>query len=196
MPALIPMQRSGSRATFPSRDPTFAGARASSPAVKMLTPFEPTRRRNRPEALSTCVRPYERTSLPAWHQEPTNWCHGYPAGHACSPREAGRPPSSPDGRRWPNPTFRPLMATFLMLLRSRGAIGRVRATPGPLPTAGRRKGHKSLFCFRPERVKGQGEGPGLVNSSQGPGPTEAPLRRKRIRTVATVSLVNVLWVDA
>ena len=98
-------------------------------------PFEPTRRRNRPEALSTCVRPYERTSLPAWHQEPTNWCHGYPAGHAWSLLPPGRPPSSPDGRRWPNPTFRPLMATFLMLLRSRGAIGRVRATPGRLPTA-------------------------------------------------------------
>ena len=30
------------------------------------------------------------------------------------------------------------MATFLMLPRSRGAIGRVRATPGALPTAGRR----------------------------------------------------------
>ena len=135
MPALIPMQRSGSRATFPSRDPTFAGARASSLRLKMLSPFEPTRRRNRPEALSTCVRPYERTSLPAWRQEPTNWCHGYPAGHAWSLLPPGRPPSSPDGRRWPNPTFRPLMATFLMLLRSRGAIGRVRATPGPLPTA-------------------------------------------------------------
>ena len=55
--------------------------------------------------------------------------------HAWSLLPPGRPPSSPDGRRWPNPTFRPLMATFLMLLRSRGAIGRVRATPGRLPTA-------------------------------------------------------------
>ena len=105
--------------------------------AKKLSTFEPTRHRNRPEALGTGVRPYERTCLPAWQPEPTNWCHGSPAEHAWSLLARGQPPSSPDGRGWPNRQSSPLMATFLMLSRSRGAIGRVRATPGALSMAGR-----------------------------------------------------------
>ena len=48
---------------------------------------------------------------------------------------AEQPPSSADGRRCPNWASGPLVATFLMLVRSRGATGRVRATPGALSTA-------------------------------------------------------------
>ena len=99
---------------------------------KKLSTFEPTRHRNRSEALGTGVRPYETLCLPAWQPDRTNWCHGSPAGHAWSLQARGLPPSSPDGRRWPNLTLGPLVATFLMLPRSRRAIGRVRATPGKL----------------------------------------------------------------
>ena len=137
MPALIPMRRSGPRATFRSRDPTFVGRRAASATFTFPTPCEPTRHRSHPMARSKGVRPYERTALPAWQPDRTNWCHGSPAGHAWSLQARGLPPSSPDGRRWPNLTLGPLVATFLMLPRSRRAIGRVRATPGALSTAGR-----------------------------------------------------------
>ena len=113
MPALIPMQSARSRATFRSRDPTFVGRRARLVTFKVQPPFEPRRHRSRPVARSKRVRPYERTLLPAWQPEPTKWCHGSPAGHACGLQARGLPPSSPDGRRWPNPTFGPLMATFL-----------------------------------------------------------------------------------
>ena len=138
MPALIPMQRSGPRTTFWSRDPTFVGRRARLATVKVLAPDELTRLRIHPETLSTGGRPYERTSEPARQPEPTKWCHGSPDGHAWSLQARGLPPSSPDGRGRPNREFCPLVVTFFMLPRSRGAFGRVRATPGALPTAGRR----------------------------------------------------------
>ena len=106
-------------------------------ARKKLSTFEPTRHRNRPEALGTGVRPYERTCFSARRPEPTNWCHGSPAEHAWSLLARGQPPSSPGGPGRPNRQSSPLMATFLMLSRSRGATGRVRATPGALSMAGR-----------------------------------------------------------
>ena len=105
--------------------------------AEKLSTFEPTRHRNRPKAFCTGVRPYERTPWPAWQPDRTNWCHGSPAEHAWSLLEAAQPPSSPDGPGRPNRQSSPLMATFLMLSRSRGAIGRVRATPGALSMAGR-----------------------------------------------------------
>ena len=133
-PAPIPTQRAGPRATFRSRGPTFVGRRAGARGAEKLSTFEPTRHRNRPKAFCTGVRPYERTPWPAWQPDRTNWCHGSPAGHAWSLLARGQPPSSPDGRGWPNRQSSPLMATFLMLPRSRGATGRVRATPGALST--------------------------------------------------------------
>ena len=137
IPALIPMRRSGPRATFRSRDPTFVGRRARLATVKVLAPDELTRHRIHPETLSTGVRPYERTSEPARQPEPTKWCHGSPDGHAWSLQARGLPPSLPDGRLSPFLPPSRLCPTFLTLPRSRRAIGRVRATPGALPTAGR-----------------------------------------------------------
>ena len=125
------------RATFGSRRSCRADGTAHARGAKKQSTFEPTRHRSRPEAPGTGVRPYERTCLPARQPEPTNWCHGSPAEHAWSLLARGQPPSSPDGRGWPNRQSSPLMATFLMLSRSRGAIGRVRATPGALSMAGR-----------------------------------------------------------
>ena len=129
--------KSRSARHFPVPRSDFRRAACCFRGAKKLSTFEPTRHRNRPEALGTGVRPYERTCLPARRPEPTNWCHGSPAEHAWSLLARGQPPSSPDGRGWPNRQSSPLMATFLMLSRSRGAIGRVRATPGALSTAGR-----------------------------------------------------------
>ena len=155
MPAPIPMQRSGPRTTFWSRDPTFVGRRARLATVKVLAPDELTRHRIHPETLSTGVRPYERTSEPARQPEPTKWCHGSPDGHAWCLQARGLPPSSPDGRQWPNRALGPVVDPFVMLPRSRGAIGRVRATPGALPTAGRRSDGPE---GRVEGIPGKGKG--------------------------------------
>ena len=112
----------------------------SSLAVKMLGSFWPRWPNNRSTALSTWVRPYGRTLLPMWQPEQTNWLHGLPDGHLHGAFWQKRPPSRRLERRWPNRSSGPLMDFFLMLPRSRGAIGRVRATPGGLPTAGRSTG--------------------------------------------------------
>ena len=122
---------------FPVPRSNFRRAATIFRGAEKLSTFEPTRLRNRPKAFRKGVRPYERTLWPARQPEPTNWCHGSPAEHAWSLLARGQPPSSPDGRGRPNRQSSPLMATFLMLSRSRGAIGRVRATPGALSTAGR-----------------------------------------------------------
>ena len=133
--APISTQRSGPRAASRSRGPTFVGRRLGARGAEKLSTFEPTRHRDRPKAFRTGVRPYESTTWPAWQPDRTNWCHGSPAEHAWSLLSAGQPPSSPGGRGRPNRQSSPLMATFLMLSRSREAIGRVRATPGALSTA-------------------------------------------------------------
>ena len=154
-PAPIPTQRAGPRATLRSRGPTFVGRRAGARSAEKLSTFEPTRHRNRPEAFCTGVRPYERTPWPAWQLDRTNWCHGSPAQHAWSLLQAGQPPSRPDGPGRPNRQSSPLMATFLMLPRSRGATGRVRATPGALSMAGRTMGGPD---GRTDGLPGEGRG--------------------------------------
>ena len=155
MPALIPMQRSGPRTTFWSRDPTFVGRRARLATVKVLAPDELTRLRIHPETLSTGGRPYERTSEPARQPEPTKWCHGSPDGHAWSLQARGLPPSSPDGRQMAESGVGSTGATFVMLPRSRGAVGRVRATRGAIPTAGRRSdGLDAIGRKSPGRERG------------------------------------------
>ena len=78
---------------------------------------------------------------------------------------AGCRPSIADGacrqRRWPNRALSPVMTPILLLRRSRGAIGRVRATPGALPTAGRRSDGPE---GRVDGIPGKGKGltPGLM----------------------------------
>ena len=124
--------KSRSARSFPVPRSTLRRAARCFRGAEKLSTFEPTRHRNRPKAFCTGVRPYERTPWPTWQPDRTNWCHGSPAEHAWSLLARGQPPSSPDGRGRPNRQSSPLMATFLMLSRSRGAIGRVRATPGAL----------------------------------------------------------------
>ena len=129
--------KSRSARHFPVPRSDFRRAAQSFRGAEKLSTFEPTRHRNRSEALGTGVRPYETTCLPAWQPDRTNWCHGSPAQHAWSLLEAGQPPSRPNGPGRPNRQPSPLTATFLMLSRSRGAIGRVLATSGAPSTAGR-----------------------------------------------------------
>ena len=57
VPALIPMQSAGSRATFPSRGPTFGGRARALVTAEMLGTFRPSGHRNRAETLSTGGRP-------------------------------------------------------------------------------------------------------------------------------------------
>ena len=97
---------------------------------KKLSTFEPTRHRNRSEALGTGVRPYETTCLPAWQPDRTNWCHGSPAQHAWSLLQAGQPPSRPDSPGRPNRQPSPLTATCLIYAPS--VPGSHRAGPGDL----------------------------------------------------------------
>ena len=129
--------KSRSARDFPVPRSSLRRAVPTTLGCKKLSTFEPTRHRNRSEALGTGVRPYETTCLPAWQPDRTNWCHGSPAQHAWSLLQAGQPPSRPDGPGRPNRQPSPLTATFLMLSRSRGAIGRVLATSGAPSTAGR-----------------------------------------------------------
>lgn len=53
-------------------------------------------------------------------------------------------PIEPRQTGWPNRQPSLLMATFLLLPWSRGAIGRVRGTPGALSTAGRTRRRDEL----------------------------------------------------
>ena len=64
-------------------------------------------------------------------------------------------PAAPQQPRRPDRELCPLLATFLMLPRSRGAIGRVRATPGALSAAGRRSDGSD---GRVDGIPGQGKG--------------------------------------
>ena len=136
--ASMPMHRAVPRATFWSRLSSRRGAAASSAHGKSQAPFETRRLRGHAKALRRAILYYDGRHLPVRQPQTPNWCHGLPDQHhptgsigrwrlqRCSSR--GRP-------------FRelcPLMATFLMLARSRGAIGRVRATPGAPSAAGRR----------------------------------------------------------
>ena len=92
-------------------------------------------RRSYPMGLSKRVWSYERTCMPAWQPQPTNWCHGSPAGHlhgACLPPW---PHWDVSERRWLYPESRPQRANFVMPPRPRGAIGRPRAAPGRPPMA-------------------------------------------------------------
>ena len=136
--ASMPMHRAVPRATFGSRLSSRRGAAASSAHGKSQAPFEMIRHRGHPKALRRAIPPYEASCQPVRQQQTPNWCHGltdgkHPLGSIGRWRLQRR---SSRGR--PFRELCPLMAFFLMLARSRGAIGRVRATPGAPSAAGRR----------------------------------------------------------
>lgn len=153
--ASMPVHRAVPRATFGSRLSSRRGAAASSAHGKSQAPFEMIRHRGYPKALRRAVRYYQGSRQPLRQPQTPNWCHGltdgkHPVGSIGRWRLQRR-----SGRRWPIWEFCPLMATFLMLARSRGAIGRPRATPGALPTAGRRSDGPD---GRVDGIPGQGKG--------------------------------------
>ena len=74
---------------------------------------EPSGRRSYPMGLWKRVRSYERTYMPAWQPQPTNWCHGSPAGHL-------------------HGAYRPPMAAWLEM-RAKMAISGVGSAEGHLP---------------------------------------------------------------
>ena len=133
--ASMPMHRTVPRATSGSRLSSRRGQQPCSRSGRSQAPFETRRLRGHAKALRRAILYYDGRHLPVRQPQTPNWCHGlpdqqHPTGsigrwrlQRCSSR--GRP-------------FRelcPLMATFLMLARSRGAIGRVRTTPWAPPTA-------------------------------------------------------------
>ena len=86
----------------------------------------------------------------------SGWACLWPTGQRAASIEARRPTMI-------GSDFGPAeghLSTFLMRPRSRGAIGRVRATPGALPTAGRRSDGPD---GRVDRIPGTGKGLNKAN---------------------------------
>ena len=123
--------------SFRSRYLDLRRPRAKAPTSKKLSSTEPTRQRRHKKSHLTRARLYEGKLQPAWRQQRTNSWHGSPDGQHPGYRHADRTARRAGSRGRPFGESSPLMATFLMLSRSRGAIGRVRATPGAPPAAGR-----------------------------------------------------------
>ena len=136
--ASMPVHRAVPRATFGSRLSSRRGAAASSAHGKSQAPFEMIRHRGHLKALRRAVRYYQGSRQPLRQPQTPNWLHGLTDGKHPVGSIGGWRLQRRSSRGRPIREFCPPMATFLMLPRSRGAIGRVRATPGALPTAGRR----------------------------------------------------------
>ena len=151
----MPMHRAVPRAISGSRLSSRRGAAASSAHGKSQAPFETTRHRGHPKALRRAILPYEGRHLPVRQPQTPNWLHGLTDGTVHLAPSSRWPLQRRSGRRWPIRELCPLMATFLVLPRSRGAIGRSRATPGALPTAGRRSDGPD---GRVDGIPGKGKG--------------------------------------
>ena len=161
--ASMPMHRAVPRATFGSRLSSRRGAAASSAHGKSQAPL---RRQGIAAIQKLFAGPFypmkadicqygsrrRQTGSMVWRMGLSIWLH--PADGPCS---AAAP------TMWPIRELCPLMATFLMLARSRGAIGRSRATPGALPTAGRRSDGPD---GRVDGIPGQGKGLSIGPNSE------------------------------
>ena len=136
--ASMPMHRTVPRATSRSRLSPRRRSCLVAELDKSQATFEARRHCGHSEALRRAIPPYEGRALPVWQPQTPNWCHGLTDHQHPTGSIGGWRLQRCSGRRRPNREFCPLMATFLVLPRSRGGIGRSRATPGALPTAGRR----------------------------------------------------------
>ena len=135
--ASIPMHRTAPRATFRSRLSSRHGQLPRRRGDKSQATFEARRHRGHSNALRRAILYYEGRHLAVWQPQTPNWCHGF-TNHQPPTGSIGRWRSRRrSSRSWPKGELFLLIATFLMRPRSRGAIGRSRATPGALPTAGR-----------------------------------------------------------
>ena len=134
---IIPVHRQRPRDSFRSRDLCLRRPARDASTSKMLSSTETKRQRRHKRSNLTRVRSCEGKLQPVWRQQRTNSWHGSPDGQT---NEAGWPTWTArraGSRGRPFGESSPLRATFLMLPRSRGAIGRVRAAPGAPPVAGR-----------------------------------------------------------
>ena len=138
IPDIDSMHPDMTRTTFRSR--VFHRARSPTQrgAAERWPQFEPKRLRGYLGPLARPFRTYERTLEPAWRRERPNSCHGLPWRHGPWPMVGKRQRQGRCGRGRPFRDFSPLRDFFLLLLRSRGALGRVRTTPGAPTAAGAR----------------------------------------------------------
>ena len=157
--ASIPMHRAVQRATSRSRLSSRRGQQPCSRSGRSQAPFETRRLRGHAKALRRAILYYDGSRQPLRQPQPPNWCHGLPDQQHPTGSIGRWRLQRCSGRGRPFRELCPLMATFLMLARSRGAIGRVRATPGAPSAAGRRSDGPD------GRVDGiPGMGKGLRNS--------------------------------
>ena len=157
--ASIPMHRAVPRATSRSRLSSRRGQQPCSRSGKSQAPFETRRLRGHAKALRRAILYYDGSRQQLRQPQPPNWCHGLPDQQHPTGSIGRWRLQRCSGRGRPFRELCPLMATFLMLARSRGAIGRVRATPGAPSAAGRRSDGPD------GRVDGiPGMGKGLRNS--------------------------------
>ena len=134
---VIPAQWNHPRNALRSRDLALRLPPRESPTVNMLSSFEPARQRSQKESRRTPCRTYEGNLQPAWREQPTNSGHGSPDEKGTEAPSAVHRARRAGSRYRPPRESSPLRATFLMLPRFRGAIGRPRAATGALSTAGR-----------------------------------------------------------
>ena len=112
---------------------------------------EPTRQRSHKKSRRSPIRMHDSKHLPSWRQQATNWRHTSPAKQDHGAYHADHRSKRAGSRGRPNRESRPLRPTFLMLLRSRRAIGRPLETPGwPVAAGGR--------CGRPRRSRADSPG--------------------------------------
>ena len=134
---IIPVHRQRPRDRFLSRDLDLRRLAPLASTSKMLSSTETKRQRRHKKSHLTRARPYEGKLQPVWRQKRTKSWHGSPDGQHPGYRHGRHRARRAGSRGRPFGESSPLVATFLMLPRSRGAIGRVRATPGAPPAAGR-----------------------------------------------------------
>ena len=155
IPYIDPMHPDMTRATFKSRVFHRARSPLQRGAAERWPTFEPKRLRGYLRPLARPFRTYERTLEPAWRRERPNSCHGLPYGNDHPQASALHHRQGRCGRGRPFRDFSPLSNFFLLLLRSRGALGRVRATPGaPSAAAARMDGSDGRAWESPGGGKG------------------------------------------
>ena len=160
---IIPVHRQRPRDRFLSRDLDLRRLAPLASTSKMLSSTETKRQRRHKKSHLTRARPCEGKLQPVWRQQRTKSWHGSPDGSGQSIRKASHRARRAGSRGRPFGESSPLRATFLMLSRSRGAIGRVRATPGAPPAAGRSTDGPDGRAFK-SPVEGKG-----LNATAEPG---------------------------
>ena len=149
--AVMPVHRRRPRDPFRSRDLDAEPASRQLQGARRQRSAEPTRQRSHKKSRRTHTRSYEGKLLPSWQQQPTNWWHGSPDGKDHGAYGADHRSKRAGSRGRPFRDSSPLRPTFLMLLRSRRAIGRPLVTPWwPVAAAGR--------CGRPRRSRAESPG--------------------------------------